>query len=159
MNAYETAQAWNITGTDAEIVVALQATGVTVRKIDLAYVGLAQFVPQFLLVLVTAILLFRRWKSTKQGRYAFDRFKLAAPIFGLGLQYTGMGQHIPASPEALGLALAGQTGMHHQQAFWRQTIQPAFVGRHRSRPGPGSSGPGFALRLRRTRGRRWQNCC
>jgi len=37
MNAYETAQAWNITGTDAEIVAALKATGVTVRKIDLAY--------------------------------------------------------------------------------------------------------------------------
>lgn len=37
MNAYETAQSLGITGTDAEIVAALQATGVTVRKIDLAY--------------------------------------------------------------------------------------------------------------------------
>lgn len=37
MNAYETAQALGITGTDAEIVAALKATGVTVRKIDLAY--------------------------------------------------------------------------------------------------------------------------
>jgi hypothetical protein len=37
MNAYETAQAWNITGTDAGVVAALKATGVTVRKIDLAY--------------------------------------------------------------------------------------------------------------------------
>jgi hypothetical protein len=37
MNAIETAAAVGITGTDAEIVAGLKSTGVTVRKIDLAY--------------------------------------------------------------------------------------------------------------------------
>lgn len=37
MNAYEKAQQLGLTGTDAEIVVALRATGVTARKIDLSY--------------------------------------------------------------------------------------------------------------------------
>lgn len=37
MNAYEKAIELGITGTDAEIVATLQATGVTARKIDLAY--------------------------------------------------------------------------------------------------------------------------
>lgn len=37
MNAYEKSQQLGLTGTDAEIVASLQATGVTARKIDLAY--------------------------------------------------------------------------------------------------------------------------
>lgn len=37
MNAYETAQSLNLTGTDAEIVAALKATGITVTPIDLEY--------------------------------------------------------------------------------------------------------------------------
>lgn len=37
MNAYEKAQSLNLTGTDGEIVAALTASGVTARKIDLAY--------------------------------------------------------------------------------------------------------------------------
>jgi len=35
-----------------------------------------------ILLIVASIVIFRRWKATTKGRYAFDRFKLAAPIFG-----------------------------------------------------------------------------
>jgi general secretion pathway protein F len=39
-----------------------------------------------ILMVVASIIGFRRWKSTKNGRYAFDRFKLSAPVFGKLIQ-------------------------------------------------------------------------
>lgn len=49
-----------------------------------------RFFPVLLLAAVVAALLFRRWRTTEQGRAAFDRFKLKVPIFGKLVHKTSM---------------------------------------------------------------------
>lgn len=80
-----------------------------------------------LLIIVVGILLFRRWKSTKKGRYAFDRFKLAAPIFGKLFQMLAIARFARTLATLLSAGVAILTAMDIVRAVLSNAVLEAVV--------------------------------
>lgn len=80
-----------------------------------------------LLVLVATIILFRRWKNTKKGRHAFDRFKLAAPIFGKLFQMLAIARFARTLATLLSAGVAILTAMDIVRAVLNNAVLEQVV--------------------------------
>ena len=90
-----------------------------------ALVDLADFIKHWWYVIIpciiVAIFLFRKWKNTEKGRYAFDEFMLKMPVFGQLNHKSGVGRFARLLAQMLGAGVpilkaidvtAGSLGNH-----------------------------------------------